>query len=153
LKIAIEQDRNDKLAIQLRGLSLFYLGNPAQAIPLLEQAHSWYPVANVDATHVLVLAYIQTKDYDRALRSTAEMYAVPSGSAASNLFLARALLRQGYDPLAEQHALKAVELDPKLPLAHYLLGELYLFKARFPEAIKQFQAELAINPAYAGTYD
>jgi tetratricopeptide (TPR) repeat protein len=153
LKSAIEQDPNDKLAIQLRGLSLFYLGNPSQAIPLLEQAHSWYPVANVDATHVLVLAYIQTKDYDRALRGTAEMYGVPVGSAASHLFLARALLRQGFEPVAEEHALKAVGLDPKLPLAHYLLGELYLFKARIPEAIKQFEAELAINPAYAGTYD
>jgi tetratricopeptide (TPR) repeat protein len=153
LKVALEQDPNDKLAIQLRGLSLFYLGNPAQAIPLLEKAHSWYPVANVDATYVLVLAYIQTKDYDRALKGTAEMYGVRPGSAASHLFLARGLLRQGFEPVAEEYALRAVQLDPKLPLAHYLLGEVYLFKARIPEAIKQFEAELAINPAYAGTYD
>jgi tetratricopeptide (TPR) repeat protein len=150
---ALAQNADDKIATQIRGLSLFYLGSPAQAIPLLEKVHSWYPVANVDATYVLTLAYIQTKDYDRARRSAAEMYAVSADSAASYLFLARLLLRQGYDPVAEEHALKAVALDPKLPLAHFLLGEFYLYKSRLPEAIQQFGAELALNPAYAGTYD
>ena len=43
-------------------------------------------------------------------------------------------------------------LDPKLPLAHYLLGELYLYKSRIPEAIAEFQKELAINPGHAATY-
>jgi tetratricopeptide (TPR) repeat protein len=153
LKRAIEEDPSDKTAVQLRGLSLFYLGSPTQAIPLLEQVHSWYPIANVDATHVLTLAYIQTKDYDRARRSTAEMYSVPADSAASYLFLARTLMRQGHDPIAEEHGLKAVALDPKLPLAHYLLGEFYLYKSRIPEATKHLEAELALNPAFAGTYD
>jgi Flp pilus assembly protein TadD len=32
------------------------------------------------------------------------------------------------------------------------LGELYLFKSRIPEAITQFQQELAINPGHAASY-
>ena len=150
---AIEQDPDDREAVQLRGLSLFHLGNPADAIPLLEKVHSWLPTSSVDATYVLGVAYIQTKDYANARRAFAEMFAVPPDSAASYLFLARMLLRQGYDPIAEQNALKAVALDPRLPLAHFLLGEFDLYKSKVPEAIAEFEAELKLNPAFAGSYD
>src|SRR5205085_10761961 len=37
-------------------------------------------------------------------------------------------------------------------LAHFLLGELYLYKSRIPESIGEFQKELAINPGHAQTY-
>jgi len=56
------------------------------------------------------------------------------------------LLRQDFGLVAEEYAKKAVELDPKLPLAHLLLGELHLYKSRLPEAIEQFQKELELNP-------
>jgi len=152
-KMAMEEDSSDHEAVQLRGLSLFYLGNAREAATLLEQVHSWYPSANVDATYVLGLAYLQSKDYERARASFADMFGVKADSAPSYLFMARMLLRQGYDPVAEEHALKAAAIDPKLPLVHYLLGELYLFKSRVPEATKEFETELALNPGYAGTYD
>ena len=80
------------------------------------------------------------------------MFNVPADSAASYLFTARMLLRQGFDPIAEEYAQKAVALDPKLPLAHFLLGQLYTYKSRIPEAIAEFQKELAIDPAHAPTY-
>jgi tetratricopeptide (TPR) repeat protein len=80
------------------------------------------------------------------------MFDVPGDSAAAYLFTARMLLRQEYDPIAEEYALKAASLDSKLPLVHLLLGELYLYKSRLPESIAEFQKELAINPAYAATY-
>jgi tetratricopeptide (TPR) repeat protein len=62
------------------------------------------------------------------------------------------LFRHEYDPVAEEYAKKAVELDPKLPLAHALLGELYLYKSRVPEAVEQFQKELELNPGEAAVY-
>ena len=40
----------------------------------------------------------------------------------------------------------------KLPLAHRMLGEYYLFKSRIPEAVTELKAELAINPSHAATY-
>ena len=49
-------------------------------------------------------------------------------------------------------AQKAATLDPKLPLVHFLLGELYLYKSRAPEAIAEFEKEIALNPAHAATY-
>ncbi len=57
-----------------------------------------------------------------------------------------------FDPVAEEYAQKAATLDPKLPLVHFLLGELFLYKSRVPEAIAEFQKELAINPGHAATY-
>ncbi len=152
LKRALEEDPDDKEAVQLLGLSYYRLGRPADAIPLLEKVQSWFPVANVDASYVLGLCYIQTKNYAQAQKAFATMFNVPEDSAASHLFLARMLFRQEFDPIAEEQAQKAVALDPKLPLGHFLLGELYMYKSRIPEAIAEFEKELQINPAHAATY-
>ncbi len=152
LQEAASEDAADKEAVQLLGLSYYFSGKPKEAIPFLVKVQSWYPRANVDAAYILGLCYIQTFDYEGARKAFASMYAVPPDSAASHLFLARMLLRQGYDPIAETEARKAIELDPRLPLVHYLLGELYIFKSRIPEAIKELEAEMSINPGHGATY-
>jgi tetratricopeptide (TPR) repeat protein len=152
LKKATAADPTNEEAIQLLGLSYYLGGHPADAIPLLEKVQGWYSRANVDASYILGICYIQTKDYPQARKAFGKMFDVPADSAASYLFTARMLLRQEFDPVAEEYAQKAVTLDPKLPLAHFLLGELYLYKSRIPEAIAEFEKELAINPAYAPAY-
>ena len=152
LKKALEEDPGDNEAVQLMGLSYYLAGRPAEAIALLEKVQTWYPSANVDAAYILGVCYMQTKDYPSARKAFAKMFAVPADSAAGYLFTARMLLRQDLGPVAEEYAKKAVELDPKLPLAHSLLGELYLYKSRLPEAIEQFQKELELNPGEAAVY-
>jgi len=152
LKKATAADPGNNEAVQLLGLSYYLGGHPADAIPLLERVQTWYPRANVDASYILGICYIQTKDYPRARGAFAKMFDVPADSAASYLFTARMLLRQEFDPVAEEYAQKAATLDPKLPLVHFLLGELFLYKSRVPEAIAEFQKELAINPGHAATY-
>src|SRR5947199_9842934 len=152
LKAALEQDPHDNEAVQLLGLSYYLSGRPAEAIPMLEKVQTWYPRANVDASYILGLCYIQTKDYPHARSAFAKMFDVPPESAPAYLFTARMLFRQEFDPIAEEYAQKAASLDPKLPLAHFLLGELYLYKSRIPESIGEFQKELAINPGHAQTY-
>jgi tetratricopeptide (TPR) repeat protein len=152
LKRATVADPANSEATQLLGLSYYLGGHPADAIPLLERVQGWYSRANVDAAYILGICYIQTKNYDQARKAFAKMFDVPGDSAASYLFTARMLLRQDYDPVAEEYAQKAVSLDPKLPLLHFLLGELFLYKSRVPEAIAEFQKELTINPGHAATY-
>jgi tetratricopeptide (TPR) repeat protein len=152
LKKANTADSANDEAVQMLGLAFFRGGHPAEAIPLLEKVQAWYPRANVDAAYVLGVAYIQTKNYDQARKSFATMFAVPADSAAAYLFTARMLLRQEYDPVAEEYAQKAATLDPKLPLVHFLLGELYLYKSRVPESIAEFEKVIALNPAHAATY-
>jgi len=151
-KKALEEDPGDNEAVQLFGLSYYLAGRPAEAIAPLERVQTWYPSANVDAAYILGLCYMQTKDYPSARKAFAKMFGVPADSAASYLFTARMLLRQDFAPVAEEYAKKAVELDPKLPRAHMLLGEVYLYKSRVPEAIEQFQKELELNPGEPAVY-
>ena len=152
LRQALAEDPKNKEAIQLLGLSYYLSGRPGEAIAPLEKVQGWYPRANVDASYILGLCYIQTKDYPQARKAFARMFEVPADSAASYLLTARMLLRQEYEPVAEEYAQKAAALDPHLPLVHHLLGEIYLYKSRIPEAIAEFQKELQINPGYAGVY-
>ena len=151
-KQALAEDPQNEEVVQLEGLSYYLSGRPGEAIPLLERVQAWYPSANVDASYILGLCYIQTKDYPKARKAFARMFEVPPDSAASYLFTARMLLRQEFDPIAEEYAQKAIAIDPKLPLAHFFLGELHLYKSRIPEAINDFQQELALNPGHAPTY-
>src|SRR5580700_11095479 len=146
------ENPSDQEATQLLGLSYYLAGRPAQAIPQLEKVQTWYAVANVDASYILGICYIQTKDYPHARAAFAKMFAVPPDSAASYLLTSRMLLRQDFGPVAEEYAQKAASIDPKLPLAHNLLGEIYLFHSQIPEAIAEFQKELALNPGYAPAY-
>jgi len=152
LKKALEENVQDNEAVQLLGLSYYLSGRPVEAIPLLEKVQAWYPRANVDAAYILGLCYVQTKNYPHARQAFARMFEVLPESAAAYLFTARMLLRQEFDTVAEEYAQKAIALDPKLPLAHYFLGELHLFKSKIPEAIADFQQELALNPGHAATY-
>src|SRR6267143_5229291 len=151
-KKALEDDPGDNEAVQLLGLSYYLAGRPAEAIAPLEKVQTWYPSANVDAAYILGLCYMQTKDYPSARKAFARMFGVPDDSAAGYLFAARMLLRQDFSLVAEEYAKKAVELDPKLPRAHMLLGELYLYKSRIPEAVEQFQKGLELNPGEAAVY-
>jgi len=151
-KKALEENPGDSEAIQLMGLSYYLAGKPADAIAPLEKVQTWFPSANIDAAYILGVCYIQTKDYANARKAFAKMFAVSADSAASYLFTARMMLRFDFDVVAEEYAKKAVELDPKLPLAHSLLGEIYLFKSRIPEATEQFQKEQGLNPGDAAVY-
>src|SRR5207248_7512526 len=91
LKRAIAENPSDNEATQLTGLSLYLSGKPAEAIPYLEKVQSWYPSANVDASYILGVAYIQTKNYSSARAAFAKMFQVPPDSPAAYLFTARLL--------------------------------------------------------------
>lgn len=149
---ALQQDSQDRESTQMLGISYYMAGRAADAIPLLERVQTWYPRANVDASYILGQCYIQTKDYSNARHAFARMFDVPADSAGSYLLTARMLFRQEFVPVALEYAKKAVAIDSKLPLAHFLLGEIHLFSSQVPEAITDFQQELEIDPGNAATY-
>jgi len=149
LQDAWRESPEDRDAAQLLGLSFYSIGRPTEAIPALEQVRRWYPNADMDAVYTLGLCYALTKNYPKALETFAELYGLPTESAAAHLLLARMLLRQGFDPVAESEARKALSLSPQSPLAHFTLGEFYVYKADYPKALREFQEELAVNPDYA----
>jgi tetratricopeptide (TPR) repeat protein len=114
-------------------------GKPADAIPFLEKVQTCYPRANIDAAYILGVAYVQTKKYSEGRAAFAKMFGVPPDSAAAYLFAARMLLRLDFGPIAEEYGLKAVSLDPKLPLAHQLLGQAYRDLGRSEDAERELK--------------
>jgi tetratricopeptide (TPR) repeat protein len=146
---ALQENPNDRDAAQLLGLSYYSVGRPADAIPALEKVHAWYPNANMDAIYILGICYVLTERYPEARRTFAKLYRVPEDSAAAHLMLASILVRQGFDPVAENEVRRALELASQLPLAHFMLGELCVYKADYACAVREYEAELAINPGYA----
>ncbi len=150
---ALALDPNDAEAAQMRGLTLFRLGRPADAIPLLESHHAFGTQSKVDPTYVLALCYIDTRRYDDARHAFAAQYGFGPDSAPGYLIAARMLLRREFLPVSQQFAEKALAIDPKLPLAHELLGEIALAGGHTEEAIAQLEAEKATNPLEGAAYE
>jgi predicted Zn-dependent protease len=151
--VALQSDPHDEESTQMRGLTLFRLGKPTEAIPLLEGAHEWTMQSKVDPSYVLALCYLDTRRYDDARRAFASQYGFPVDSASAYLLAARMLLRREYVPVAQEYARKALELDHDLPLAHKLLGEIALAEEHLDEAISEFEKERVRNPLDGGLYD
>jgi tetratricopeptide (TPR) repeat protein len=150
---AMAQDPADLESVQMRGLTLYRLGQPAAAIPYLERVRQWMPDANADANHVLGLAYMQARRYDDARGAFAAQYGMGPDTAAAYLLTGQLLLAADLPELAAQDAQKALALTPNLPLAHFTLGEVYLYKSDVAHALEQFEQERAVNPAYPAVYD
>ena len=150
---AASQDPNNRQAVLMQGVSLFRMGKPGAAIPLLEQSHTSVSATNVDANYVLGLCYLDTRRYDDARRAFAAEYGFRPDGPSAYLLVARLMLRREYLPVAEQSVRKALELDPSLPLANLLLGEIDLAQAKLPAAISDFEKERTLNPLYPGLYD
>ena len=149
---ALAENPNDDEATQLIGLCLYLAGRPGEAIPYLQKVLTWYPRANVDAAYILGVSYIQNQQFDEARRTFAKMFGFGADSAAAYLFCGRILLRLEFTAVTEEYAKKAIALDAKLPMAHYLLGELYLYQAKNDDAVAQFEQEIQLNPSFASVY-
>ena len=150
---AIALAPDDKEAIQLRGVTLFRMGKSADAIPLLEQSHENLTALNLDGSYVLALCYLNVNRFDDARRYFASLYRLQPDSAAAYLLLARMLIRWQNSPRAEEMAQKAIALDPHLPQAHLIVGQVALGQGLVDKALSQFEQEAALNPMYGPVYD
>jgi tetratricopeptide (TPR) repeat protein len=150
---AAAQDPDDRESIEMHGVSLFRLGRPEEAIPLLEKAHTAVERANVDPQYVLGLCYTDVARYDEARRAFAAQYGFDPDSAEAYLLAGRLFLRREFRDQATVQATKALSINPSLPLAHELLGEAALARGDLQGAIAELEAERKINPLNADLYD
>jgi tetratricopeptide (TPR) repeat protein len=150
---AMNEDPNDMEAVQMRGLSLYRLGRPAAAIPFLERVRQWTPNANADANYVLGLCYVNSQRFDDARVAFANQFSVSADSGPAYLVLGKMLMQANLPEAAAEAARKSLELTPRLPLAHFMLGEFYLFKSDTEQALREFEQEREINPANFAVYD
>jgi tetratricopeptide (TPR) repeat protein len=135
-------------ATQVLGLSLYLSKRFPDAIPLLEETRSWAK-NNLELGYILGQAYIQTRQPDRARASLAQTFGLAPDSAASHVVAAQLMLRLEMEPLAESELKQAIQKDPKVPRANYLLAQIALFRGRLDDAIALSEKELAINPSDA----
>lgn len=138
-------------AVQALGLSHYILGHLAEAVPLLEQTRAWLP-NNIELTYALGMASIQTRQPDKAREAFARMFGVAADSPAAHLLTAQMMIRVEFEEFAEAELKKALDKDARLPQAHYLLGQIAIYKGRLDDGISLMQKELAVNPGNANAY-
>jgi len=137
--------------VQMLGLSHYLLGHVKDALPYLEQFSAWSP-EKVEISYTLGLSYIQTRQPEQARAAFARMFKVAPASAAAYLINAQMMIRQRFEELAETELRQALALDPKLPQANFLLGELAIYRADIALGIELLQKEIAVNPAFGMAY-
>jgi tetratricopeptide (TPR) repeat protein len=147
------QDPNDHESMEMHGVSLFRLGRIPDAIPFLEKGRAEVESANIDPNYVLALCYADVQRYDDSRRAFAAQFGFEPESAQAHLLAARLLLRRELRDQAGVEAGKALALDPNLPLAHELLGEVALARGDATTAIKEFELERTIDPLNPDLYD
>jgi tetratricopeptide (TPR) repeat protein len=135
-------------AVQVLGLASYLAGRIADAIPYLEQTRRWAE-GNTELSYILGMAYVQTRQADKARETWARSFGVAPESAAAHLLAAQMMVRAELDELADAELKKALALDPRLPRANLLLGQSALFRGRLDEAVALFKRELEINPGDA----
>jgi tetratricopeptide (TPR) repeat protein len=150
---ATQDDAADEESVQMLGLTLYRMGQPASAIPYLERVRQWTPNSEADANYVLGLCYMNAQRYDDARKSFATQYGLAAESGAAHLLLGNMLMNANLPELAASEARKALQLSPSLPLAHFMLGEVALYKSAIDEAVTEFEAERVLNPDYSPVYD
>lgn len=143
---ATARDADDHESMEMEGVSLFRLGKPQEALPLLEKARTSVQSANVDPEYVLGMCYADVGRYDDARHAFATQYGFGPDSAEAYLLAGRLFLRRELRDQATAQAAKALEVNPKLPLAHQLLGEAALARGDLDGAIKELEAERTVNP-------
>jgi tetratricopeptide (TPR) repeat protein len=146
LKSALERDAGDEESTQFLALSFYGSGNYAEALPLLEKLGTRLPLDTADSPFLLSICYLMTHQADKARKSLAEMFSVPSESGTSYLMLAKLLVRQKMVKAAVPQLETALKLEPRLLMAHFLMGEIDLYQSNPVAAVAEFQKELAVNP-------
>jgi tetratricopeptide (TPR) repeat protein len=146
-----ESSRQYREEVQILGLSHYQLGHIREALPYLAQLNQWSP-NSTEIAYALGISYIQTRNPDKSRETFARMFNASATSAAAYLVNAQMMVRQQFEEMAEGELQKALELDPKLPQANFLLGEMAIYHAQIDRGIELLQKEIAINPAFGMAY-
>lgn len=138
-------------SLLLLGQSLFLTGVMPDALAALERA-SAEGVRSNELYYMLAIGHIRTGNAEKARRSIASLFLVPTGSPAVHLLTAQMMVRHGFEEAALKELQRALELDPSLPGAHYLLGQSHIFRGNIERGIEELTRELAINPSSSMAY-
>ena len=135
--------------------SAVILGQSYYLTARMPEAAAWLQKAVNDGVRVnevfdmLGNCYIQQREPAKSRAAFAAMFSVPFESAAAHLLTAQFMVRQEFEEFAQTELARAVELDPKIPQAHYLLGMMAIFRNELDKGIEEMRQEISINPDFA----
>ncbi len=145
-KEALKVDPDYNAAIFTLAQAYKKLGKYEEAIAGFERAAQLDPR---DAKpHVnLGEVFLETKDLDKAIAHFEQAISIdPEHSALAYNSLGAAYLEKKMFERAEQELLKALEMRPRIPDAHYNIGLLYEEKGDINRAIEEYKKEIEIHP-------
>ena len=146
-----QSSRQYREEVQILGLSHYLLGHTREAVPYLEQLNQWSP-GSTEIAYALGISYIQTRNTDKSRETFARMFNLPPTAPAAYLVNAQMMVRQQFEEGAEQELQKALRLDPKLPQANFLLGDMAIYHSQIEQGIELLQKDIAIKPAFGMAY-
>jgi tetratricopeptide (TPR) repeat protein len=135
-------------SVLLLGQSLYLQSKYAESIPWLEKATA-AKGTTPEAAYMLGNALILTQQSEKAVKAFAQLFQVGADSAAAHLTTAQMLMHQDLSTEAAVQAKRALEIDPKIPGAYFILGEVAIYQADIEGAVADLQKEIKINPTFA----
>jgi tetratricopeptide (TPR) repeat protein len=135
-------------SVLLLGQSLYLQSKYQDSIPWLDKAVSG-KAPPPEAAYMLGNACILTRQSEKAVAAFARLFQVPADSAAARVTTARMMMHHDLADEAARQAKAALASDPRIPEAHFLLGEVAIFHGDIEGAIAELKAEIAINPSFA----
>jgi tetratricopeptide (TPR) repeat protein len=135
--------------------SAVILGQSYYLTSHMPEATAWLQKAVDDGVRInevfymLGNCYIQQREPVKSRAAFAAMFSVPVESAAAHLLTGQFMVRQEFEEFAQKELARAVELDPKIPQAHYLLGIMAIFRNELDKGIEELLQEISINPDFA----
>jgi tetratricopeptide (TPR) repeat protein len=132
-------------SLLLLGQSYFLSSKMAETIAALEKAAAEGARSN-ELFYMLGIAYIQQRQPEKASRAVASLFAVPPDSAAAHVLTAQMMMKHEFEEFATNELKRGIALDARLGGAHYLLGEIAVYRGDIEGGIEEFRQELLINP-------
>jgi tetratricopeptide (TPR) repeat protein len=147
LKAASADSAETQRLTVLIGMSYYGLGEYATAISYLKQA-SDRDAENLPLLLTLAHSCLLSKHYQCVLDSYHRIVALNADSAEADMLVGEALDEMNDSTGATNEFRAAIATNPKEPNVHFGLGYLLWKQNQYPEAAREFQAELDNTPGY-----
>jgi tetratricopeptide (TPR) repeat protein len=145
--VEFKKHPDDQRLTILLGMAHYGMGDYFVAIPYLKKAAERDP-QNLPLRLTLAHGCLWSKQYQCVLDAYKEILALNAESAEADMLAGEALDEKGDNAGATEQFRAAVRSNPKEPNAHFGLAYLLWTQSRFPEAAREFQAELDNDPQH-----
>jgi tetratricopeptide (TPR) repeat protein len=147
IEAVLAKEPDNARAHNVLGRIYLFQGDPPASIKELNAAVA--EQGDFETVYFLGIAYLKAKKVSEAAELFGKLQASAGDSAALHVLFGRAYLVTHFPELAIPEFRKAIELNPKYPRAHSLLGYAtldHLNEQGYPLARPLFQQELKIQP-------